>query len=137
MFLKTFPPFMTKTTRRKAVMSSRGLPSTAIGFHTGCESSDLVLHADGFRCSGCCRDDGFHGRLSAISYAVDELLKVSSKAPGSNVGSKDDFDLACQSSLERIDADRDSLLHIFESLRVEIADADKFIFVLDRSEERR
>src|SRR6516164_1986072 len=37
-----------------------------VGFHAGREDSDLVLHADGFRCPGSCRDDGFHGRLSTV-----------------------------------------------------------------------
>src|SRR5215831_13319041 len=102
-----------------------------VGFHTGCESSDLILHADGFSCSGRCSDDGGHGGLSAVPYAIDELLEVSSEAACPNVGSEDDFDFAGHSALESIDPNRDAFLHVLESLGIKISYAQKFVFVLD------
>ena len=91
-----------------------------VGFHAGRERSDLILHPDGFRGSRRCGDDRIHRRLAAIFDPIDELLEVSPETAGSDIGSKHEFDFASQGALERIDPDRDALLHVRESLFVEI-----------------
>src|SRR5262249_25958205 len=45
--------------------------------------------------------------------------------------SEDDFDFAGHSALESIDPNRDTFLHVLESLRIKISYAQKFVFVLD------
>src|SRR5438552_13239311 len=94
-----------------------------VGFHAGCEGSDLILHADGFGGPRSCRDDGLHRRLSAVPDPIDELLEISSKASRSDICSENNFDFAGERALEGVDPDRDPLLHVFESLRIEVSDA--------------
>ena len=69
--------------------------------------------------------------MSAVPDPIDELLEISSKASRSDVCSENNLDFAGESAFEGIDPDRDALLHVFEALRIEVSDAQKFIFVLD------
>jgi hypothetical protein len=105
--------------------------SDDIGLHPWRDATDLVLHAQrlGSRVLG--RHKGRNRLLTAISHTVDEFLEVAPVCARSTVRSEDDLHLLRQRSFERVDPDRDTLLHVIESSFIKVSDSQIARLVLD------
>src|SRR5215469_3977654 len=97
--------------------------SDDIRLHPWRDATDLVLHAQrlGSRVLG--RHKRRHRLLPTISYTVDEFLEVAPVCARSTVGSEHDLNLLRQRQFERVDPDRDTLLHVIESGLVKVSDS--------------
>ena len=124
---------MTKRTRRSAVTSSSGFPSTAIrsAVNPGRHGAERIFQAERARRARGGRDDGVHRVLAALVDADDELFGVAPVRAGRGVRAEHDLHVPVAEGLaEPAHADAAGPAHLREALRRVVPDADEALAVL-------
>jgi hypothetical protein len=110
----TVPPFITKTTFRRLVMSSSGLPFTATRSACMPGAIDPILSPmpQRFRRHRHARHQRVHGLIAAILHAINELLGVAPVRPGHRVRAQHDLHVMRARALVDVGHQRQSLFHV-------------------------